>query len=416
MAETIFRQAALDRLASPERLDAPLTLVGAPRWMLLGAIAAAIVGALGWAIVTQAPVRVAGGGILIDRAGLVEVVASETGQLQSLAVAPGDRVVAGQALATLARGDLRREQREATDALAGARERLIRLRGFYGEQAGSAGADDRERAATIAETQRALRERLAFLNQRVDSNRQLVARGVVLRDALAQTQEQVAEVRERLGRLAEEATAIRTGATRRSGEAGLALLDAQAAVDEKQRAVAMVSARLGEQQTIRATRAGRVVEIKVASGDVVIAGTPLATLMPEDGTLTGLLYLPAAAGKRVTVGMPAEIAPATVERAEYGDIRGVVSSVAPLPATAAGMRKVLRNDQLVDQLLAGGAPIEVRVTLTRDRGTRTGYAWSGSRGPARALTPGTPVQGRVVVDRRRVISWLVPLRRDDGAR
>ncbi len=33
MAAQIYGQAALDRLASPERLDAPLTRVGTPHWI-----------------------------------------------------------------------------------------------------------------------------------------------------------------------------------------------------------------------------------------------------------------------------------------------------------------------------------------------------------------------------------------------
>ena len=58
MAESIYRQSALDRMASPERLDAPLKLVGRPSWLLLGAFAVAILFGLGWAALTQAPVKV----------------------------------------------------------------------------------------------------------------------------------------------------------------------------------------------------------------------------------------------------------------------------------------------------------------------------------------------------------------------
>jgi HlyD family secretion protein len=75
MAAPIFRQAALDRMANPERLDAPLRIGSRPHWIVLGAPGAAILVALVWPIVTQSPVKIAASDILIDGAGLVEVVA-----------------------------------------------------------------------------------------------------------------------------------------------------------------------------------------------------------------------------------------------------------------------------------------------------------------------------------------------------
>ena len=107
--------------------------------------------------------------------------------------------------------------------------------------------------------------------------------------------------------------------------------------------------------------------------------------------------------------------PGRHERAQYGYILGRVISVAPLPATTAGMRRVLRNDQLVEQLRVGGAPIEVRVALIRDPATRTGFAWSASKGPASDVSVGTLAEGRVAVDYIPVIAWLIPgLRGGDG--
>lgn len=410
MAAPIFRQAALDRLASPERLDAPLHLVGRARWLILGGIAAAIVAALLWAVLTQAPVTVAASGILIDRAGLVEIVADEEGQLQSLRIAPGDLVVAGQPVATLARAELGRELGETRDQLADAQGRLARLTALYATQAQRQAGADAERLATIVETRAALSAQLAALTEKEGKIAGLVARGFIRRDQLLETQIAIAGTRERLSKLGEEATGVRVGAVERQGTAGLALLDEQKLVDERRRAMARLRSRLSEQQTIRAQSAGRVVEVKVASGDVVAAGSPIATLAPvaRADRLMALLYVPAGQGKRIEPGMPAEIIPSTAERAEYGHVPGRVVSVAPLPATAAGMRRVLRNDQLVEQLLAGGAPIEVRVALARDPRTRTGFAWSASRGPAGSLSVGTLAEGRVVVDHVSVIGWLAP--------
>lgn len=82
--------------------------------------------------------------------------------------------------------------------------------------------------------------------------------------------------------------------------------------------------------------------------------------------------------------------------------------MAPLPATAEGMRRVLRNDQLVQELTAKGAPIEVRIALERRQDSASGFAWSASEGPDAPVSAGSIVEGKVIVDERRVAALLLP--------
>lgn len=408
MAESIYRQSALDRMASPERLDAPLKLVGRPSWLLLGAFAAAIVCGLIWAILTSAPVKVSASGILIDRTGLAEIVASDAGRIDRLMVAPGDTVRAGQPIAALARTELVREIDAARAKLADAQARYARLRGFYGAQGSRQSGADSVRLSTIAESRRALAERERYLVTKAQRMETLLSRGFIQRDELVNVQIELADVRERLSNLGESALRVRIDANQRSGETGLALLDEQRIIDEQQRTIQRLSAQLADQQIVRASTSGVVTEVKVNAGDVVAPGGALATLSPTGGSLVALLYVPAADGKRIAPGMTAEIVPTTVERSVYGHIPGMVVSVAPLPATAEGMRRVLRNDQLVQELVAGGAPIEVRIALDRDAALASGFAWSASKGPKTRVSAGSIVRGQVVVDKTRLIRWLIP--------
>jgi len=236
----------------------------------------------------------------------------------------------------------------------------------------------------------------------------LIARGFITQDQLVDVQIELAAVREQLSNLGEAALRVRVDADARSGTSGLALLDEQREVDTQQRLIERLEARLGDEEVIRATVAGRVTEVKLGTGDIVAPGTALATVAPNQGGLVALLYVPAAEGKRIAPGMRAEITPTAVERSVYGHIRGRVASVAPLPATPEGMRRMLRNDQLVAELTARGAPIEVRILLDRDAANASGFAWSASKGPPGAISAGSIVAGRVVVADRRIIGLLVP--------
>ena len=410
MAESIYRKAALDRMASPERLDAPLKLVGRPAWLLLGAFAVAILAALVWAILTHAPVKVGASGILINRTGLAEIVAGDEGRIEALLVAPGDVVAVGQPVATIARTELTRELQEARSRLLQAQARFARLQDFYGDQDTRKAGADTVRLATIDQTRRALQERTRFLTQKAERMTPLVERGFIQRDRLVEVQIELADARERISNLGESALRVRIDADERSGVAGLALLDEQRNVEEQQRLIQRLTARLSDEEVVRSRHSGRVTEVKVNAGDVIARGSAIATVAPEDdGTsLVALLYVPAADGKRIEPGMTAEIVPTTVERSVYGHIPGRVISVAPLPATPEGMRRVLQNDQLVQELVAGGAPIEVRIALERDPASDSGFAWSASRGPRNRISAGSIIRGQVVVNRTPVIAWLLP--------
>ncbi len=395
-------------MASPERLDAPLKLVARPAWLMLAAFALIIAAGLIWAFVTSAPVKVSASGVLIDRTGLAEIVASDGGRIERMLVASGDRVNVGQPIAQIARTELAREIEASRAKLADARARYTRLSGFYSIQGNQNAGADTAHLATISESRRALTDRALYLEAKAARMERLIGRGFIQRDALVNVKIELADVRERLSNLGESALRLRVDATKRSGEADLALLDEQRTIEEQERAIVRLSAQLADQQVIRSRIEGVITEVKLSAGDVIAPGTALATVSPTSSSVVALLYVPTSDGKRIVPGMAAEIVPTTVERSVYGHITGQVVSVAPLPATAEGMRRVLRNDQLVQELVAGGAPIEVRVRLNRDATNTSGFAWSASRGPKSPVSAGSIVHGQVVVERTPLIRWLIP--------
>lgn len=409
MSESIFRQSALDRLANPERLDVAQQLVPRAHWLMLGALAAAIVLVLGWATLTKVPVEIPASGVIIGRSGLAEVASPDGGQVSRILVRSGAFVTAGQPVVELNRTDLQRDLAEARAKLMAAQQRYAGLAGFYSETALRDRGVDSIRLGSLSESKAALRDRERYLLDKLGRMRALVGRGFIQRDRVQDTEDELALVREKLAGLTEAGVRVQVEENTKSGQARLALLEEQRTIDEQQRAIASLSAQLAERSFVRAGQAGQITEIKVGVGDSVAAGAAVATVAPEiaTGKLVARFYVPSAQGKRVAAGMEARVAPASVERALYGYIEGTVIAVSPLPATREGLRRVLRNDALVEQMFAGGAPIEVLVALQRDPGTPSGYRWSASQGPPRQITPGTEVGGSVVAERRRVIGLLI---------
>jgi len=99
MATALFRKSALDKLASPERLDRMVTYADPKAWLALGVLAALLLLALSWSVLGRIPSRLHGQGVLLSQAGWREVSAPSTGRFEPLrALGSGDAIQAGQAL------------------------------------------------------------------------------------------------------------------------------------------------------------------------------------------------------------------------------------------------------------------------------------------------------------------------------
>src|SRR4051812_13108612 len=91
---------------------------------------------------------------------------------------------------------------------------------------------------------------------------------------------------------------------------------------------------------------GRVIERQAGPGDHVEVGDSLLSLEQPGGSLEAFLYLPPTDAARVRPGMEVQLAPASVKKDEHGLLLGHVGTVAPLPASQAGMRQALGSAEL----------------------------------------------------------------------
>jgi HlyD family secretion protein len=190
--------------------------------------------------------------------------------------------------------------------------------------------------------------------------------------------------------------------------------------DEAQRKVAMIKSRLERESEVRSPFAGRIVEVRAAVQNAITVGDPILLVEPsgaERGELEAILYVSAATGKRIQKGMDVDLSPSTVKPEEFGALRGKVSSIAEVPTSRSAMMAVLSDLDLVEKFSREiGLPLEMRVSLTPDTSTPSGYKWSSSQGPPIRISAGTLCSGSVTVRRQSPLSLVVPLaRRQLGA-
>lgn len=166
--------------------------------------------------------------------------------------------------------------------------------------------------------------------------------------------------------------------------------------------------------TVIAHSSGRVLELLAYPGHKVDKASVIATIQPQGQELRCVLFVPVSTRQPIKPGMPAQISVTTAPSEQYGLLLGRVTRVGTHPATRAGVKALLGNDDIA-AIVVGGAPVvQIEVALTPNAGTATGYTWSTSNGPPETLAPGTLVNSQIVTAVTHPIQMLFPSTRTNG--
>jgi HlyD family secretion protein len=408
----VFRQAVLDRLASPEQLHTLMQVTDAKGWLALLGCGVMLATAVVWGILGRIPTKVEASGILLYSGGLADVVALGQGQISALEVEVGDTITKGQVIAEVA-------QPELAEQIKAHKSRLLELKANYERAKVQGGRDVNLRMQASAEEKRSLESSAAAaeartreLRERLDSQQRLFEKGLVTKETLDQTRESLrsSELTTQTVQSNVQRLIVDNFSAQRANE--VALTGETMQVQETQRQIELLEEKFEQNSRIVSTYQGRVIEVRAMVGDVVAPGKPVVSLelMGEKGTIEALLYVDSRQGKTLRPGMEVQLSPSIVKKERHGLMLGRVRTVESFPSTRQGMMRVLHNEQLVDSFLAetNGTPIGVRAELERDPATPSGYRWSSGEGPDVVLTSGTRVVGYVTTRTQRPIALVFP--------
>lgn len=149
---------------------------------------------------------------------------------------------------------------------------------------------------------------------------------------------------------------------------------------------------------------GIVDEIAVVPHNIVGAGATICTIRRDDGRdeITGVMYVPAAYGKKVQPGMTLQLNPNGSSSSEEGSLLAVVRSVSQYPVSSSAVVKRVGSTELAQWLIGknDNAAMEIVFELVKDKDSSTGYLWTSSVGKHKPVTAGSICSGFVVVDRK----------------
>lgn len=409
MRKEIFSKAALERLSSPEQIDALMRVTRPGGWMALLTTGIVLVGVGIWSVVGSIQLTVEGKGILIRGGSLIDIEAGSGGRISEFLVKPGDIIHEGDVVASVAQGGLIEEINKLKLSIGDQMKEDIR-------RTADENAMEKSRKDTLAaEAQRIVTQLPALRTQLEDMQRQakdkeaafekgLITRAQVLaaQQSLLTLTQQIQSQEQRTQQIEVEQQTVSSQNATAQATRRTALADLQRELESKERGAQSAS-------KIRSHASGRVLERVVDAGELVQPSTRILSLEPLDSPLVCILYVPSGEGKKIEPGYQVRMSPSTVRKEEYGVMIGTVRSVSSYPATAQGMERTLRNPTLAHELAGKGAPLEVVVELTTDASTESKFKWSSPKGPPVGIFGGTMCEGAVVVDERKPISYIIPL-------
>jgi HlyD family secretion protein len=407
--ERIFRKVALERLSSPEQLDHLVPLTSPIGWTAVAAIAVILAAAVGWSIFGTLPTAVQGSGILVSRGGHVfDAMSPVSGTLITVADL-GTAVKKGDRLATLDDTELRQNLDHAAQVVIEKQTDLSSLTQNYADQIALKHKNATAQRDNLARIIAAAQKRRDFYAGLLQKQDKIVAQGFLTQRFQEDTRRSMDEADQEARSSQSESLRLDAEEADLAGKRDLALLSAQQDVNDAHRHLDELKTQLDQATQIFSPMDGVITEIKATPGTVVSPGKPVLSIETAGTGLELLLYVPPEFGKKVAPGMEVRVEPATVKKEEFGTMLGTVVAVSDFPMTAEGMASVLQNPELVTRFMEQGPPYAVRVALTADPQSTSGYRWSGGRGPPVKLSSGTTVRAAVTIERRAPISLLLPL-------
>jgi HlyD family secretion protein len=415
MNRGIFRAVALDRLSSPDELDRLLRVTDSKAWIAQAAVFGLLILALIWGYTGKLPSTVSGQGVIVRTGGVLNVVAAGSGVVAKLRVNAGDKIAAGQTIATVAQPSIVEKHRNALQMLEQAQRERNRTHVIREQEAKLATAAVIRKRANAEDEIKHLQDQVALAKEQVSAQEQLLAAGIVVkqkaieaRQSLTAIEDRIAGVRAQIQEFDVEEFASRAKVQQGDAEKGSAVQDAERNLHE-------IDNQLEIAQNVVSPYGGEVLEVKVLPGATVAMGDPIVSVQPDVQDLQALVYLPAAQAKDVHPEMEVKISPSNVKPEEFGFVRGRVVYISDFPDTPAELMRNFQNEVLVKVLTNDGPVTELRVVMLKDPNTPSGYQWSSSKGPNLLLSGGTLCTAEVITRWQKPVTLIFPaLRRAFG--
>ena len=161
--------------------------------------------------------------------------------------------------------------------------------------------------------------------------------------------------------------------------------------------IAVVQDDQGNFSPITTSVSGTVIEISTQVGDFVREGESIAIIQDSREQLQAIALIPVSTVGTIEVGQPVNITAVSVPVGQFGYLQGTVATISSIPMSRARVNQLVGSVAGYQNIDTLSEPIvEVRVDLTQDPETVSGFAWTIGVGPPFGLLAGTPWTGDII--------------------
>ncbi len=401
----LFRQKALEKLASPDNIHELVEVTSSRSWLALLALCGLTIAFLGWLLLGELPRTVRGQGILIQSGGVAEVSLLASGIVQQLLVEDGDNVKKNDTIALVSQPELQLQIQNGLAKLHYLQEKRDRFVKY----------------SLADETQREPYLRKFDAEQKLEQTRQQLKRTdeqIMAWEARNESQTKLNSMRLANGKIKREETLLENEIQKMklalSGQntADSYELDAiENEINDLRRSIDEQQVKYSLSAYLKSPYNGKIIELKVRKGQLAEAGTPIVsvevTRSHTETVLQAVLYISPSEGKRIDTKMLVRIAPSTMRIEEYGYMEGIVEKVSEYPATKQGIIRTLGNAELAQTFTKDEQPIAIVVKLKTAKNA-SGFKWTSRRGPNSPIKAGTPCEGQIILDSNTPLKVFFP--------
>jgi HlyD family secretion protein len=409
MSTQIFRKSALEKLSTPEKLDQLITVVDRKAWIPLIGVAISVTALVLWGLFGVIETKVSAQGMLLG-GGVHDIVPLAQGQLKEIKVNTGQKVSEGDIVAVIDQPVLEQQLAEAKAKLAQLRSQHQEHKSF-GSQDIQLQVDFNQQQKKNIEGSIIIQEKsLAYSKKQLDSEKKLFEKGLITKPQLVNTEQTISQTQSQIDRFFAELKGLSSKKLNTKFNQDQRVKMSQQSIDEHVRYIQQLQERYKDAAYVKSSYDGNILEIMVDEGEMISPGLPMFKLIQrsKDEKLKGILFISAKDGKRLALDMPVQVAPITVKAQEHGYMKGTVKFVSEYPATSRGVMRILKNQQLTQQMMMMGAPFEVLVEFEEDPNTYSKFAWTSGRGPEVKIHGGTMCTGMIRVEQQKPVTLVVP--------
>jgi membrane fusion protein len=352
-------------------------------------------------------------GWLVPQQGLIRVLTPQTGVVTQLYVREGEEVQQGERLLRLST-ELQSAALGATQSaiareLTTRRNSLVAVQRQHEQLLTQQKRHLRERLATLQAEQTQIQREIALqesLLRRTQETEQryriLLTQGLVVERQVQQAEENRIEQHTRLHTLERSRIVMQRDRLSLEGELQDLPLKAQAEIATIERDIAEISQQLAEAEARReivvtAPQAGIVTAIQAEVGGSVNTSVPLLSIVPGGAQLEAHLFSPSRAIGFVRPGQHVLLRYQAYPYQKFGHYQGVVATVSRSAVSPSEMPSHLTG---LTSLYAVNEPV-YRIMVSLERQAITAY------GQSVPLQPGMQLEADVIIERRRLIEWVL---------